>query len=61
MLSEHEAFSRLIDSLKMAESSARAVGQHRSDRRWDKIAGLLKEFQDKCYELAMRKEVETRQ
>lgn len=58
MLSEHEAFSRLIDSLRIAESSARAMRSFRPDqsRSWEKIAENFKAMQDACYSLEMARQ-----
>lgn len=52
-MTEHEAFAKLTESLKEAESAARFISIHRSDRRWNVIADLMRQCQDKVFDLAM--------
>jgi hypothetical protein len=48
---EHEAFGRLIDSLKQAEYSAKRLAVLRSDRRFDKVASLFEDCRNAIYKL----------
>ena len=57
MTTEHEAFSVLTDALRTAQDAATRIGRARSDNRWQKIAELLKQFEEKTYDLAMRSEL----
>lgn len=56
-MNEHQAFSRLTESLKAAESDCHTIAKLRDDIRWLEIAARLNGFREMIYKLVGTGEV----
>lgn len=54
ILSEHDAFQRIIQGMKMAEDGARMMARHRPDvaKAWEILAATYKVCGESAYKLA---------
>jgi len=54
LLTEHEAFRRIADGLKMAEDGAKMMAMHRPDQgqQWMKMAQVYQISQQAVYQLS---------